>query len=141
MRRVARIVALLAVGGIVLWWLFRPEVDPLPTVAGIETMEADYFDTTTRNQIKLPIPQAHWERVFATLRPTRRDNHPAKWVMLGELRITSRGGRPFIVILFDVQGEVGAFAAGETWDKRVYYRGGDSVKLKQSLRDAQIESP
>lgn len=60
------------------------------------------------------------------------------WVILGQLDMTLKNGCPFFVMLASLrQGEGGAFAAGETMERRVYYRGGgDSTGLREALRAA-----
>ncbi len=133
--------AVLAVGGTVVWWIVSGgfEVNPLPLTDDIEGIE--YRDPATKERAKFTVPREHWDKIFATLQPARRDNFPAKWVIIGELQIACKGGRSFHVSLFDLRdGRPGAFAAGETHEKRVYYRGGDSVRLKEALRAAGINS-
>jgi hypothetical protein len=85
------------------------------------------------------VPQSHWAQLLTALRPARRDNYPASWQVLGTLKLTCKGHKQFLVELFNTDGP-GAFAAGETFESRVYYRGGDSAKLKEALKQARLDT-
>ncbi len=117
----------------------QPIVDPLPPLADIESVEAEFFAAKDDKQQKFSVSQANWENVFEALKPAQVDARPANWQVLGELQINRHNNKPFHVFLFDIDtpGEPGAFAAGESWEERTYYRGGDSDKLKQALRKAR----
>jgi hypothetical protein len=55
-------------------------------------------------------------------------------VILGQLDMRLKNGGPYFIMLASLrQREGGAFAAGEAFDRRVYFRGGDSTKLKEAL--------
>lgn len=77
--------------------------------------------------------------VYAALQPATLDSSPAMWVVLGDLEFTLRDERPFRVDLYWLKGpdELGAFSAGETDERRSYYRGGTSSRLLDALRKAR----
>jgi hypothetical protein len=110
--------------------------DPLPKINDIESMEAIHDSPALKKEVKFAVPQPHWSKIRDALVPATRDDDPAKWVWLGELEINKKGGGKVTVWLFTVSDGPGAFAIGETWEHRVYYRGGESTKLEHSLRTA-----
>ena len=120
-----------------------PVVDPFPPLADIVSIEVkeDYVDPDTGVHAgTLLVPAEHYEDIFDALKPARKDRNPAKWQVLGEMTIRTKGG-VFKVFLFDLPDRIGAFAAGPTWEERMYYRGGNSDQLKDALRNAQTETP
>lgn len=108
----------------------------LPEVADISEMKASYFDRSIAKQLKFQVPKEHWDKIFEAMLPAQLDRDPAKWQVLGELEMTLKNGRPFVLMMFSVSEGTGAFASGNTFDQRVYYRGGDSTRLKTALRAA-----
>ena len=82
------------------------------------------------------VPAENWESILDALLPAKRDPHPAKWEGLGELKIKCKGGRSLVVSLFRLSEGAGAFALGETWERRVYFRGGESARLETALEAA-----
>jgi hypothetical protein len=111
--------------------------DPIPAAARIHGIRAIYFDRASREKFEFDVPSAHWEPILSALRPARRDTEPAKWVVLGELRITMKDGRPFLVNLFSVPEGEGAFLAGPNVEERIYYRGGKTFALLEALEAAR----
>jgi hypothetical protein len=109
---------------------------PLPRVDEISEMKATYYEDEEYKKIQYLVPQHHWDKVLDALLPAQLDSRPAAWFVLGQLDITLKNGRPFVVMLFLLEQPPGAFASGETIERRVYYRGGDSTKLKETLRAA-----
>ena len=83
------------------------------------------------------IPVALNQKLMAALQPATQDNSPSKWVGLGELTIHKKDQTRIQVFLFDVSEGEGAFAVGESWEKRTYYRGGSSARLVDALLTAQ----
>ena len=111
-------------------------VNPLPAVSDIQSME---FSSDDGHQINFKVPQSNWEAILKCLTPVRRDDSPKKWVALGQLSIVRKSAPQFMVFLFETSDGPGAFAAGETWETRIYCRGGDSQQLRQALDEAYRE--
>jgi len=118
------------------WW--TEEVDPLPAVEEVRNATLRYFDVEARREIRIEVPAACLPSLFAALRPASRDPQPSKWEVLGDLEMTLRDGRPFQVDLYALPPDgPGAFSAGETYERRVYYRGGTTPGLLDALRRAR----
>jgi hypothetical protein len=118
-----------------LIWLRSPKYAPLPPVADISEIKATYHDSESLKNIEFAVPQQHWDEIFDALLPAEFDPCPPGWWILGQLDIRLKNGSPFVVMLGRVS-PGGAFAAGETFDARIYYRGGDSTRLEEALRAA-----
>ena len=106
---------------------------PVPDIKDIQSMEADFYDTDRQANVTFQVPAAHWQPIFSSLLPARRDSEPAKWESLGDLQIKLAGGDSFYVSLYSVSDGLGAFSSGPNFDQRVYYRGGSSASLKRAL--------
>jgi hypothetical protein len=98
-------------------------------------MKVTNYESEEFKKIEFTVPQQHWDQIFGALLPAQFDPLPPGWWILGQLDIRLKNGRPFVVMLGRVS-PGGAFAAGETIERRVYYRGGDSTKLQEALRAA-----
>src|SRR5690242_9723430 len=105
-----------------------PVVDPLPPVSEIRIINAHYLDSRVKQELNFEAPPDCWEPIFAALRPARRDYNAAKWEVIGDLSLSLKNGRQFYVGLYRTFKGDGAFSAGESSEKRKYYRGGDSSK-------------
>ncbi len=92
----------------------QPVVNPFPSLAEVETMDAQYVDPAT----KFAVPRANWETVLDALRPARIDPDPDKWPALGWLQLNCKGGRTFTVGLFDIPVGPGAFATGDNFKRQ-----------------------
>ena len=114
--------------------------DPLPAIENIRSFSASYFDRASGGFLKFDVPRGHWKPILSALQPARSDPDPAKWLVLGELRITLNDGRPFRVDLYSVSEGDGAFSAGPTFEERTYYRGGKTSKLIGALEAARKDS-
>ena len=66
----------------------------------------------------------------------RRDFSPAKRVSIGWLVITVHHRREYHLWLYQTQEPPGAFSIGPTFERRVYYRGGDSKELVREMESA-----
>lgn len=114
--------------------------DPLPALDEIASMAATYHELPQRRDIKFTVPQSHWSKIREALVPAKRDYSAAKWQGLGELTIVTKRGSRVLVWLYFLPEGPGAFAVGQSWDQRAYFRGGDSAKLKQALQAAYAAS-
>ena len=82
------------------------------------------------------VPQSCWAELLAALSPSQRDRRPAPWVVLGNIRMTTRSGGKQYVSLYLLKDEpVGAFSVGLN-DDSDYYRGGNSEQLMRALEHA-----
>jgi hypothetical protein len=86
--------------------------------------------------VEFDVPVEHWPRIRAALGRPTRDRHPAKWIKTGSLEVTTRAGQALHVSLYDTKKLPGAFSAGPTFERRVYYRGGDSDELARAMATA-----
>lgn len=120
------------------WWLFGPKplVNPLPPLANVSSINA----LGILGESEFPIPSTYWQDIYDSLQPARQDDNPAKWAILGKLRIKNMDGTEKTVPLFELDEVPGAFAVGDFNEARVYYRGGDSAKLIDVLRAAHSAS-
>lgn len=89
-----------------------------------------------REAVSYSVPQSYWKAIYDELRPVRVDHDAQTWLVLGTLDLTCADGRAISIDLFYISEGPGAFAIGRTRESRVYYRGGDSIKLRQTVMDA-----
>ena len=89
-----------------------------------------------KKQVEFTVPREHWNAIVSALTPAQKDSHPAKWVGMGELRFQLANGNPWVVTLYEGDGDRGAFSAGPNWDQRVYYRGGNTAELQNAMAAA-----
>jgi len=110
---------------------------PLPRPEEIQRMEAG--DVSLANHpgpIDFDVPQSYWDAILSSLVPARKDHDPAKWQQVGHLSIELSNGGAFEISIFTIDGTRGAFAAGPTWEQRVYYRGGSTAAVEKALAEA-----
>jgi hypothetical protein len=129
---IAGAVAVIAFG----WYLNLPE-PPLPNLSEVERMQASISDGTARGVV-FDVPRSHWQAIYSAMQPAHRDEHPAPWAGPGDLNLTLKGGESWYIGLYYLDADLGpgALSAGPTFEKRVYYRGGNSSKLEKALADA-----
>src|SRR5262245_23712363 len=73
----------------VAWLLKFPKAQrPFPDAEDVQGIEAKFYDTGKGSEVAFQVPKAHWQPIFSSLLPARRDPDPAKWETLGELRLT-----------------------------------------------------
>jgi hypothetical protein len=130
----AVIAALLFVVGticVVIALQVRPKPFVLPfTAADVESLAAD--GVYLRNQdvnATFQVPPSFWEAILATFSGASKDEHPAKWVVNGELHVKKKDGSTYFIMYSDRD----EFAAGPTHGQRVYYRGTDNAELEQAV--------
>jgi hypothetical protein len=122
--------AVLAAGAV---FLLRRSARPFPEASEIERIEASVIDPESNRHVKFEVPRSHWDAIFSAMLPAKQDNHPMKWVGFGHLDLKLNSGGAFRIDLFSSGEDVGAFAAGPTFESRIYYRGGDSTELEQAI--------
>ncbi len=116
-----------------------PDPDPLPHTSSVRGIKARYFDPTTKQKLEFDVPRSHWVPIISAMRPNRSDPQPADWMVLGELRITQLDGSPFFVGMYSIRSGEGAFSAGASFEKRLYYRGGSTPDLVRALNAAYAQ--
>jgi hypothetical protein len=134
--------AVLIVAALAAWLVPReaPEAYEFPAVSDIANMEAEF--SVEEIERKFVVPSALYDEILAALSPAQFDSRPAKWVILGTLKIRTVDDKSIRVDLFDLSDPVGAFAAEQSWEswKRKYYRGGNSARLRSALEHALADS-
>lgn len=126
----------LALIGVVGYVAVSNQPDGLPQPDEIESMRVMVYSQSTEEKWH-DVPRDHFAPILAALRPRHRDRHALKWQVFGESDLTLRGGKHVSIWLFSTtKGESGAFAAGRTWETRVYYRGGTDEGIKAAIRAA-----
>ncbi len=108
----------------------------LPDVEDVRSIEASFYDREQRTNVTFQVPREHWNAIFSALLPARRADDAAKWPGLGRLQFKLANGDSYLVSLYNPSSEVGAFSAGPTFERRVYYGGGNSRDLEQALTEA-----
>jgi hypothetical protein len=128
------------------WTWMRGHPCSLPARRDIAAMKVThgFYDFVGNRAIQaFEIPEPHWDAVLAALTPCEPDPNPAGWVCLCDLDIDARGNRHYHVMLFWLQGaKAGAFRVSLDGHipESTYYRGGDSVQLRNAILAAYAES-
>jgi hypothetical protein len=112
--------------------------NPVPVPGEIATMQLSEYYVAGEERGPFVIPPEHWKPILDALTPATWDPEPAPWQVLGSLEIKDKKGRSIHVSLYDLfeVSPPGAFSAGPTFEDRVYFRGGDSNRLRKALRAA-----
>jgi hypothetical protein len=116
---------------------------PLPPLADIAAITVTIDGVPSEPSMTGSVfdaPDESWASIYAELPQATPDPAPAKWVQLGELRITTKDEKLFHVDLYWTASPPGAFSVsnGKTrGERRCYYRGGDSTRLIAALKAAQ----
>ena len=110
----------------------------LPDPSMVKSLNAELSFDAPKNLPAVPVFQVPVEDIPVVLRAIgkgRRDFFPAKWHVLGDLTITTTDGRKIEVHLFSTGAESGAFAVGP-WGRQIYYLGGNSAEVEDTIRSA-----
>ena len=110
--------------------------NPLSGIDEVSKVAAFGFYGADGEPVKFDVPVEYWPRIKAALGIPTRDFFPAKWVRAGSLDVTTRTGRKLCVTLYRTDFSIGAFAAGPSFDKQTYYRGGNSLELHEAMSAA-----
>jgi hypothetical protein len=112
--------------------------DLLPDPAQIASIQViEYSPVGENEQGGYLIAPEYWKPILDALSPAKRDHSPAAWQVLGSLAIELKNGRSFHLSLYELSDSPpGAFSAGPTNKDRVYYRGGDSKRLREAMQAA-----
>lgn len=94
------------------------------------------FDHPKLDDVEFDATAEDWEAIRLQLLPAKRDPKPAAWEWIGTVKIVTKDGQPFRVELYTPSSGPGAFAAGETYDERIYYRGGKTAAVVKALAAA-----
>ena len=120
-------------------WLFIRSHDtrlPLPEAEDVRSIEASFYDREKHEKIEFEVPREHWSLILSALLPARKDDSPKKWAGLGRLNFKLANGDSYLVSMYRLNHETGAFSAGPTIENRIYYRGGNSRDLEKALAEA-----
>jgi hypothetical protein len=80
----------------------------------------------------------HIPTLLALFQAGSKDGQPAKWQVLGDdLEITIEDGKQINIWLFKTFAGTGAFAIGQTWKDRVYYRGATDEQIVETVEKAK----
>ena len=115
---------------------------PLAEIASITVVEWYHDDGTTVSQFDVPEPC--WGGIIESLSPSQYDSRPSPWVVLGSMVVKTRQGRKCEFDLFSVGSHsvfpeidlLGAFSATPDLERRKYYRGGTTAKLRAAIERA-----
>ncbi len=113
---------------------------PIPDVADIARIEAEFYDSKSHKNVTFLVPQSYWNAILSAMLPAEKDDHAAKWEGLGSLQVALINGNSFHILLYERSKDPGAFSAGPTIEQRIYYRGGSSSALKKALSEAWTAS-
>jgi hypothetical protein len=131
--------------GIVLgrWAWLRGHLCSMPArqeIARIKVSRQFWAFLGNRSIPAFEIPEKHWDAVLAALTPCEHDTSPAAWESLCTLDIRTTADRDYRVDLFWLEDDgPGAFKV--CVDGRfTYFRGGNSVQLRDAIVAAYDES-
>jgi hypothetical protein len=106
----------------------RPPLPALDDIANIRIRT--FYDKAQHREVDFDIPEKYWSETLGALSPYEKDHDPADWKILACMDVTEKNGDLHGLLLFYLENEpIGAFAFAE--GQSVYYRGGNSIKLKQ----------
>ncbi len=108
------------------------ESGPLPAAKQIKSLTIR-FEHWQLGEVSFTAMPDDWVAIHKTLLPSRRDENPASWEWLGTAEFVLKDDQPYRVELYQTSRDPGAFAAGKTFKERVYYRGGKSADLQETL--------
>ncbi|GAC1346655.1 MAG: hypothetical protein NVSMB14_09640 [Isosphaeraceae bacterium] len=110
---------------------------PLPREKDVRSLKVFYLDDKTNDRASFEISKKDWAKILDALAPAKRDDHPARWELLGAMVLVTTEGKSIVVNLYSVGEGVGAFSIENADRKgRTYYRGGKSADLLKALRAA-----
>jgi len=107
----------------------------LPEPKDVKTISIK-FDHPKLDDVQFTATPADWKAIRAALLPAKPDQNPASWEWFGTVRIITKDNQPFRIGLYTTSKDPGAFAAGETFGQRVYYRGGKKAELVKAVMAA-----
>lgn len=126
--------------GTVLLIAARKQENPLPEAKDVKSITITFHHPKQRDEVKFSATAEDWDAIRAAMLPAKHDPSPAKWVSSGSLRIEKTDGQPFLVELYATGEDLSAFAAGKTFEERVYYRGGKSDEIVKAVQAAYERS-
>lgn len=112
-------------------------------IAGMAVTDEFWAFDGDRQIPAFEIPEKHWDAVLAALEPCEPDALPAAWVSLCDLSIRTKANRHYRMNLYWLDdARRGAFSVslGGRSPKKTYYRGGNSVQLRNAIVAAYDES-
>ena len=116
-------------------------IGPLPEAKELRSLKVVYSDYETHEDATFEVAREYRTPILAALSPAKRDDHPAKWEVLGAMVLVTTKGKSIVVNLFSVGEGAGAFSiANADPNLRIYYRGGKSADLVKALRAARAKA-
>jgi hypothetical protein len=112
---------------------------PLPALEDIGSIKIKkFYDTTQRKEgDAFEVSEDCWSEILAALSPYEKDQNPLAWKCLADMDISTKKGNVYQLWLFDLGNDpIGAFALVHGTENRTYYRGGNSIQLKEVIKNA-----
>jgi hypothetical protein len=81
------------------------------------------------------VPRQDISLILDKLAGASKDHWPAKWVVMGELKLSCKDGREFELHLYYTFRGSGAFSVGP-YPKQKYYRGSTDSDFENAIRKA-----
>jgi len=134
------LVALLALGALVLWWAL-PTTPRVPTPSDVQAMTAtlDNSPQGLPDVSEFAVLPEDIPRVLEALGAAGQDDHPAKWPVLGRLICTCKRGKTVVVDLYWTGHATGAFSVA-VGPRRIYFRSGTDRGIEDAVRHAQARA-
>jgi hypothetical protein len=115
---------------------WRPEEQPeapLPDAMTVKAVHVTWAAGAAKHYADITWDVGeHCAEIVDALKPNRREPHPARWVVAGALKITTKDGGQQLIWVFRPQDESIAFKIDET-----YYRGeGSLAELEKAIQAA-----
>ena len=108
----------------------------LPTAEKVESISVKFYHRELKRDVEFKATAEDWNAIRSHLMPAKHDPNPAKWIVLGTVKMIKKDGQPFHVELYRTSGGPGAFASGDTYEQRKYFRGGKTSELLKALNAA-----
>jgi hypothetical protein len=111
-----------------------PRQPPLPEASKVKAIKVIPHD----GKPTCLVPPDHIHALMALFKERSKDNDPGKWQVLGDdLEITTEDGQRINIWLFKTFAGAGAFAIGQKWEDRVYYRGATDEQIAETVEKAK----
>ena len=109
---------------------------PIPDVADIARIEAEFYDSKSHKNVTFLVPQSYWNAILSAMLPAEKDDHAAKWEGFGSLQVALINGNSFHILLYERSRRPWRVSAGPTIEQRIYYRGGSAAPQEGAVGKA-----